>query len=353
MSAADDTQAVLAHWDEWMARVTDRLIDLDARSASGTDATRLDLAAAFVCRKAIAARVAAMHDEPTAAAALATQRVIDDEGKEVAADLAQAATLLAAVLDRVESIVGATEADAAQVAADSSAARTDLDVGERLAVELGQHVQRVAELRSQLDAAGRRPGALREAAAAAASVRAELEASAAQRDDLFRRWQTVDITLERLRERETQVQLVVARCREKVRPVPGLAVPSVAALPALPTLDELRARPWPAARTVMIEQLDRLERLAAAFDEVERRHAAPLARRDELRGLLQAYRDKAGESRLAEHPDLDSRYRAAERELWSAPCDVERGLTLVDEYCRMVNEMIGTASRATRDRGAT
>ncbi|MBI5088802.1 MAG: hypothetical protein HZB15_08095 [Actinobacteria bacterium] len=352
MSANDTTGVVLARWDDWLADVTDRLMDLDARSASGTDQLRLDLAAAFVCRKAVAERVAAMHAEPSRSAALAEQPLVDGQGSSIAADLAGAAALLAAVLDRVETTLGASEAVAGRIAADSVSAAADLDVAERLSTDLGEHVQRVAAIRSELHAAGRQAGALRDAAAAAASVRADLEASAAQRDELLRRWPTVGATLDRLRRREADVQVVVARCREKVRPVPTLAVPSVAALADAPSLDELLAQPWPAARAVMRQQLDRLDRLAAAFDEIEHRYAAPLERRDELRGLLQSYRDKAGGSGLAEHPDLEPRYRAAEAELWSAPCDVERGLTLVDEYCRAVNDMIAAASRPARDRGA-
>jgi hypothetical protein len=256
------------------------------------------------------------------------------------------------VLDRVESTLGAAEAQAGQIAADSVTGAADIGLAERLAADLGEHVQRVAAIRSQFDAAGRDPSALRAAAAAASSVRSELEASSAQRDELFRRWKYVDATLEQLRAHETEVHDVVARAREKVRPLPTIAVPSTAALGAAPGIDDLRARPWPAARSVMVEHLARLGRLGEAFDEVERRFSAPLARRDELRGLLHAYRDKAGESGFAEHPDLEPLFREAERELWSAPCDVERGLTLVDAYCHAVNEMIAVA-RAGRDRGAT
>ncbi|MCU1362151.1 MAG: hypothetical protein JWN99_3440, partial [Ilumatobacteraceae bacterium] len=43
--------AVLAQWDQWLGQATDRLMDLDARTTASTDAIRLDVAAAFVCRK--------------------------------------------------------------------------------------------------------------------------------------------------------------------------------------------------------------------------------------------------------------------------------------------------------------
>ena len=64
------------------------------------------------------------------------------------------------------------------------------------------------------------------------------------------------------------------------------------------------------------------ERAGAALDEAARRFQAPLTRRDELRGLLQAFRDKAASAGLAEHEALDPLYTAARDTLWSAPCDL-------------------------------
>lgn len=56
--------AVLSQWDDWLAAATDRLMQLDERvtavTGDPTSPAALDIAAAFVCRKAIAARV----DEP-------------------------------------------------------------------------------------------------------------------------------------------------------------------------------------------------------------------------------------------------------------------------------------------------
>lgn len=343
---------MLAQWDGWLGEATDRLMDLDARTVSSNDRVRLDVAAAFVCRKAIAARVDAMRAAGTDASAVAAEPMIDDQGSPIGADLEGAATLLTAVLNRVEATIGADESIERQVAADTVGASTDLAEAEHLATELGQYLQRVAAVRAQLDAAGRRPDALHQAAEAASGVRAELQAMAAEREQMFVRWAVVPVTIEQYRTREAAVHAVVDRCRAKVRPLPTLAVPSVDALGIPASIDAVRAMPWPAARSIMQPFLDRVDRLDDAYDEVERRYASVLARRDDLRGLLQAFRDKAGGSGLAEHPDLEPLFRQAEAELWSAPCDVDRAGTLVTAYTSAVNTMIEANRRSSNDRGA-
>jgi hypothetical protein len=131
-----------------------------------------------------------------------------------------------------------------------------------------------------------------------------------------------------------------------------LAVPSIDGLGAPEPIDDLRARPWPAARAVMQPLLDRLDRVDDAFDEVEQRFTAVLSRRDELRGLLHAFRDKAGGSGLAEHPDLETLFRPAEQSLWSAPCDVDLASRQVADYTAAVNRMVEAVGRPANDRGA-
>lgn len=344
--------AVLAQWDGWLADATDRLMDLDARTAGSTASTRMDVAAAFVCRKAIDARIDEMRAAGADATAVSAKPMLDDQGAVIGSDLEAAATLLTAVLDRVQSTVTTDEAAAQSLAADTVASSTDLAASERLASELGQYVQRVAAVRTQVDQAGRRLDALHQAAAAAKTVRAELESMAAERARMFERWATIPDTLTSYRLREAEVRAVVDRCREKVGPLPNLAVPSVEALGPSLGIDELHRLPWPAARAAMQPFLERVDHLDDSYDEVERRFGAVLARRDELRGLLQGFRDKAGGSGLAEHPDLEPLFRAAETELWTAPCDVDRAAVLVNTYTAAVNTMIAAAPRPANDRGA-
>ena len=76
--------------------------------------------------------------------------------------------------------------------------------------------------------------------------------------------------------------------------------------------------------------------------ECRRRFQQPLDERDDLRGLLQSFRDKAGAHGFAESSDLEPLYRQAESLLWSAPCDVAAARPLVERYVAAVNAKIAS-----------
>jgi hypothetical protein len=82
-----------------------------------------------------------------------------------------------------------------------------------------------------------------------------------------------------------------------------------------------------------LRTIDRLER---ALHHVVEVNTAPRRERDDLRGLLQAYRDKADAHGAAERPDIDAAYRAARDVLWSAPCDLGRARELTTDFQRLV-----------------
>ena len=71
------------------------------------------------------------------------------------------------------------------------------------------------------------------------------------------------------------------------------------------------------------------------------RFATPLQEREDLRGLLGAYRKRASSKGLAEDAALDDRYRAAHEMLWSAPCDLRAARTLVAAYQSAVRVAVG------------
>jgi hypothetical protein len=185
----------------------------------------------------------------------------------------------------------------------------------------------------------------------AAALRVELERIDGVRRTSFERWRSLPSTLDSLRAREAEVRDTVESVRSKVAPVPLLAVPSVDALGAVRPVEELEAMPWPAARVAMEPFLLRVDRLGAAFDEVDARFTAVLERRNELRGLLHAFRDKAGGSGLAEDASLEPLLRAAEQQLWSAPCDVGVAAQSVREYTEAVNAAIAARVPATGSSG--
>jgi len=57
-----------------------------------------------------------------------------------------------------------------------------------------------------------------------------------------------------------------------------------------------------------------------------------LGRRDELRGLVGAYKAKAARLGMAEDADLAVRYDQVHDLLWTAPCDLAAAEAAVDEY---------------------
>lgn len=93
---------------------------------------------------------------------------------------------------------------------------------------------------------------------------------------------------------------------------------------------------WPR----LASELDLLDReLAAAtarFKEAERAAVSALARRDELRGLLGAYKAKAARLGAVEDTALTERYDRARELLWTAPCDLTAAEAAVAGYQQAV-----------------
>jgi hypothetical protein len=326
----------LAPWDDWLERATDRLLDIEQRaSTAGSDALRLDVGAAFVCRTAIITRLDRMR-----AGDASNGPLIDEQGELVAADLSAAATLLDAVLDRVDRLLAAEEAQQAAGARLRTQADGDASAVRKLAEQLGQHVRHAADLTTRLTAVRNDPDGLPAVARELATLRAQLDVLAAERTALINRWSLLPDELRRLRDDEVAVRALVARCRDKVRPLPLAAVPAVASIAEPEPIESLQSMPWPAARAVMAPFVTKVDRVTAALEQVRREHVAALSRRDDLRGLLHAFRDKAGAYGLAESAALEPGFKAAESVLWSAPCDIEQAGGLVDAYTRAVNQEI-------------
>ncbi len=92
--------------------------------------------------------------------------------------------------------------------------------------------------------------------------------------------------------------------------------------------------------TRLASELDLLDRelatATAAFKEAERAVVAAMASRDELRGLLGAYKAKAARLGGAEDPGLAERYDQARDLLWTAPCDLAAAAAAVAAYQQAV-----------------
>jgi hypothetical protein len=340
---AQQMAALLAQWNDWLAGRTDAMLSLEDRvRTAGSDKDRADLAAAFVARKVVADRLQAIADlaghDSAKAAALATKPLVDNLGSPVGADLADAAALVDAIVQRVESHVSTVETRSATEVAAATRADGDLTVAERLAEQLGSHINRAAQLRGDLIA--RRD--LNGVAKRASELRIELEQADAERRRLFDSWTTLDQRLAGLTEAEASVRQLAERCRAKIAQAPTLAVPSVATVGPFASSDELKAMPWTAARAVMAPVVTKVEKLEAALAEARRRFQQPIDDRDDLRGLLQSFRGKAASRHLGEDPDLEPIYRQAESLLWAAPCDVAAARPLVEQYVAAVNAKIAS-----------
>ena len=334
-------RAKLAEWQTWLDGETDRLLALDERAKmAGTDADRGDVAAAFVARKAIGDRLVAIapliDKNRREAVALMGKPVVDSLGGPVGKDIDDAGKLLDAIIGAVEQRLDTTEQRQVVDIAKAQAIDADLVVAERLSRQLGEQVNQVAQLRQQQ--AARRD--LDGVAATAAKVRAALERNDQQRQRVLAAFSVAPDRIQRLAERERDVRDLAARCTEKIAGPPRLAVPSVAAIGGGPDPAKLAGLPWSAARTQIEPFVDKLDRVERALDEAARRFGAPLAERDDLRGLLEGFRGKAGANGFSEDPAVEPLYRQARDLLWSAPCDLDGARPLVQRYIAAVNARI-------------
>jgi hypothetical protein len=98
---------------------------------------------------------------------------------------------------------------------------------------------------------------------------------------------------------------------------------------------------WPAAAKGLEQWREEVDALHARATAVAAANRAPLERRNDLRGLLDAYRAKAAAQGLAEDPPLIERYRSAREALYAYRCDVRRAETLVREYGRAIELPLG------------
>jgi hypothetical protein len=280
---------------------------------------RRDLADTGKREITLEASVAAMRRAFTEVAAVtsAVEAVWADVGGRLdaaAKELSRLRALLPGLGDDIAAALGAAESTLDSLRTGMNAdplalwhdGRADTSAAERLQEQVRGLAVRVAELDRLRAQARRRIDALK-----AATVAAQ-----ATRQDSAVAWQ---------------------RAAERISGLPPLppdiAEPPLASLTALAT----------AGRWSRLEaELDRCEReLAAAVNQIhdsERTVATALGRRDELRGLLDAYKAKAARLGVTENADLAGRYDEAHDLLWTAPCDPAAAEAAVARYQQAILE---------------
>jgi hypothetical protein len=279
-----------------------------------------------------------------------------------AVTLATAVAAMRRAFTEVAEVTSAVEAVWAAVAVPLDAAAADLARARPLADGLGAEVQ--AEFRDTENAV-----AAQRAAANADPLALWDPTPAAGRADAG---YTDTAAADRLRERAAALAARVAqldRVRQQARGrIDGLTAATAAARAArrdavtarrdaatrisvLPPLPPEIAEP-PLASLGALAADGQWARLAAELDRCEaelatasaqtagvRQSAADaLGKRDELRGLLRAYKVKAARLGAAEDPDLAARYDQAYGLLWTAPCDLAAAEAAVAAYQRAILE---------------
>jgi hypothetical protein len=289
-------------------RMPSAAVPLARRNLSDTGVHSVTLMAAVAAMRRSFSEVAEVTSAVETVWAQVGER-LDAAAAELAAALPQAAglgeELEAALHDAqagLQSARGAVNADPLRL---WNGGRADTAAADLLREQVAGLTARIAELDRVRSQARRRIDGLNAAVTAARSARA----------DAVTAWQ---------------------RAAQRITALPPLP-PDIAE----PPLDSLAALAAAGRWLALATELDRCDSaLAAAVrqtEDCERSAATGLANRDELRGLLGAYKAKAARLGVAEDADLVASYDQARDLLWTAPCDLTAAAAAVAGYQRAIH----------------
>jgi hypothetical protein len=133
--------------------------------------------------------------------------------------------------------------------------------------------------------------------------------------------------------------------RVKIASPAGLLNPlGAGGRPLRPWLEQIRqqadAGQWDAAASALAQWQGEAQARWAEAKRVADANAAPVARRNELRGLLDAYRAKGLAYGRDEDGRLERMHAAAKQALYTAPCALDEAERLVREYIGAVNAAV-------------
>lgn len=163
------------------------------------------------------------------------------------------------------------------------------------------------------------------------------------RDDYRGRADALRGLVETVAQAEQAVAVAYRRAAEKIAE-PGLApLPDSAPVlrNRLADLDRLyRAAQWSRLAADLSTVEASAHRAAERAAELRGLADGLVDRRDELRGRLSAYREKAARHGLAEDESLTERHERARALLYTAPCDLRAATRAVYEYQRALSELL-------------
>jgi hypothetical protein len=260
--------------------------------------------------EAVWAAVAAPLDAATGELAR-IRPLVDGLGPDIQAEFRDAENAVAAQRAAVNADPLALwrPAPAAQSAAGTATGasgdgRVDTAAADRLREQVAALTPRVAELDRLRQQARHRIDGL--AAAAAAARAARQDAAAARRD-------------------------AAARVSELPPLPPEISEPPLASLGALAAGGQ-----WSRLAAELERCEAELAAAAARTADVRQTAADAIGKRDELRGLLRAYKAKAARLGAAEDPGLAAQHDQAYGLLWTAPCDLAAAEAAVAAYQRAI-----------------
>jgi chromosome segregation ATPase len=186
-------------------------------------------------------------------------------------------------------------------------------------------------------------------------VRQETGAAVAQVNELARVRQDADLRLSQIAAAVAAAQqawqdatVAQKRAADRIAAPPAPPLPDVSWLVRrMGGLTELKtAGRW----TRLASELDAIDKQADNITkrcrEAEQAATGLVEQRDQLRGLLDAYRAKAGATGAAENADLDQRYQQAKSLLWTAPCDLAAATAAVNGYQQAILQLRRSGDRS-------
>ena len=180
-----------------------------------------------------------------------------------------------------------------------------------------------------------------------AGVQAELDQALAARTEFDHRLAGVQDVIALIAAAEAEAEQVRAEVRQKIA-APRLPPASAAAAHLRGKVDELRRERSGQSWTLLGRNLSALEKNSRVILENAQKRVgqirAPRERRDELRGLLEAYRARAARHGIAETPALTAAHGLARDLLWSAPCDLAGAEAAVRHYQAAVGAALPSMS---------